>query len=177
LAGDFNGDGKSDILKVQTDGNNQLVLSNGDGTFTSFVPTDADGSPYSSWKTGSCTILGGDFDGDGKTEILIMKADGTNNIYHYIGDGKFDVQPNPLGSAATWQDPALKLVGDFDGDGKADVLIWQNNGIAKGFMSKNGYALTNYNLGSWAYANPLVGNFVNNGRASILLLQTFVGNR
>ncbi|MFA7061591.1 MAG: FG-GAP-like repeat-containing protein, partial [Pedobacter sp.] len=177
LVGDFNGDGKTDILKLQGDGNNQLLLSNGDGTFTSFTPVDANGNPYSGWMAGSPVVLTGDFDGAGKTDLLIMKSDGTNNIYHYNSDGKFDIQANPLGSSATWAEPATKLVGDFDGDGRTDVLVWQSNGISKGFFSKSGFSSTPYNLGSWTYANHLVGNFVNNGRTSILLLQSDGNNR
>lgn len=178
LVGDFNGDGKTDILKLQTDGSNQLLLSNGDGTFTSLVPSDSNGAPYSGWYAGSPTVLAGDFTADGKADLLIMKPDGTNNIYSYSGaDGKFTVQAAPLGSTATWTEPATKLIGDFNGDGKLDVLVWQSNGVAKAFLSGVGYSLKSLTLGAWTYAQHLVGNFVNNGRTSILMLQSSGVNR
>ena len=69
LLGDFDGDGKTDILRWQnTAANNLLYLSNGNGSFTSAssfnLTTEALGN--SNNQTGS---VQGDFNGDGKTDV------------------------------------------------------------------------------------------------------------
>src|SRR3569832_178173 len=69
--GDFNGDGKVDVFRVKSGTNAQLFLSNGTGinataTWT-HTSSDVDFSRFS--------IYTGDFNGDGKTDLLLI-ADG-----------------------------------------------------------------------------------------------------
>jgi hypothetical protein len=65
-------------------------------------------------------IDSGDFDGDGKSDLLfqntygwvaIWEMDGTN----VIGGGALDYNPG-----TSWQ---VKSGGDFNGDGKSDILL------------------------------------------------------
>lgn len=113
LVGDFDGNGKTDVLKLQTDDNNLLLLANGNGSFHGYYPG-------SGWLTGNPVVLPGDFTGDGKTDVLTINADGTNKLYFPNGNG-FSSQTNrltlsPFGSYTTFK------TGDFDGDGKTDIL-------------------------------------------------------
>ena len=65
VAGDFNGDGRTD-LAVANDGDNavSVLLGNGDGTFqTAGQPTRWEPSPYA--------IVAGDFNGDGRTDLAV----------------------------------------------------------------------------------------------------------
>ena len=64
----------------------------------------------------------GDFNGDGKSDILWQNDDGTAAIWLMNGTslvGGSRCRPNP---GPTWH---VKDAGDFNGDGKADIL-WQN---------------------------------------------------
>ncbi|MBV1689798.1 VCBS repeat-containing protein [Novosphingobium sp. G106] len=112
--GDFDGDGRSDLLRVSTsDASLSVLLS--DGTkFLDPVSWNTDGATLSG------TLLTGDFNGDGKTDVISARADGTGvDILLSTGNGFLP--------AAAWADTELTdfsnwLVGDFNGDGKDDIL-------------------------------------------------------
>jgi hypothetical protein len=169
LAGDFNGDGKTDILHAvaNTDYAN-VWLSNGNGTFTvrSF-------SPWSGYEIPNGVWLAGDFNGDGKTDILHAVANTDYaNVWLSNGDGTFTVR-----SFSPWAGYAIPnglwLVGDFNGDGKADVLhavqdtdyanVWLSRGdgtfSVRSFSPWSGYAIPN---GLW-----LTGDFNGDGKTDI----------
>lgn len=118
--GDFNGDGKSDILwQNSSSGVVDLWTMNG----TNIVSSDVIGSvgPNSDWKI---EFLG-DFNDDGKTDILWQNsATGAVNLWMMDGD---TITSNDfvgsVGPNAAWK---IQSVGDFNGNGNADIL-WQNS--------------------------------------------------
>ena len=77
----------------------------------------------------------GDFNGDGKADILWRYTDGT--LYQWQMNGTSIIGGGGMGAVAnTWN---IVNTGDFNGDGKADVLWrnidgslyqWQLNGIS-----------------------------------------------
>ena len=70
--GDFNGDGKADILWQYSDGTSAIWEMNG----TSIVGAGALTTPGPGW-----SVVGtGDFNGDGKADILWQGSDGTPAI-------------------------------------------------------------------------------------------------
>ncbi len=101
LPGDFNGDGRTDILRwSDIPSQNQLWLSNGDGTFTqstSFNITD-----QNLFKSDGCyAAMTADFNGDGLPDIFrysnatdvagnSCSTYGVNYIYFANGDGTFN---------------------------------------------------------------------------------------
>ncbi len=130
LLGDFNGDGRADILRWSVDyAQNILFLSNGDGSFTQ-VPAFNIKNTYLGHDNGTVGSLLGDFNGDGKTDILRWWDQYQNNVMYFSnGDGSFT-----QASAFNLANSNLKLsngtvgsfVADFDGDGKTDVLRWED---------------------------------------------------
>jgi hypothetical protein len=116
--GDFNGDGKLDVIVV-TDGytiTGSILLGNGDGTLQPPVPLNQNiGNGYS-------TAGSGDFNGDGKLDLLLLTPDfgsgATMAILYGNGDGTFQA---PL----TYSVPVAPYLalGDFNGDGKPDIAI------------------------------------------------------
>jgi hypothetical protein len=76
--GDFNGDGKTDILWVDTKTNTPAIWEmNG----TSIISAVALPAPPSSW-----TLIGtSDFNGDGKADIIWQNSDGTPGIWEMNG--------------------------------------------------------------------------------------------
>ncbi|MFF4984806.1 trypsin-like serine protease [Streptomyces sp. NPDC001046] len=115
--GDVTGDYLPDLLSVDSAGVLWIYPGKGNGTFATRVQVGSGWNQYNS-------VRGkGDFNGDGKTD-LIARAKTGSALYLYKGTGK-------SGSAAfstrvkvrTWADyNAFDAPGDVTGDGKADFL-------------------------------------------------------
>jgi FG-GAP-like repeat len=167
--GDFNGDGNSDIL-WRNGAANQIWELNKTGRINKGQNSITDNytgailKPPSDWK-----VVGtGDFNRDGKFDILWQKNTGEIEIWEMmgtvrIGHGRIS---NP--------DPGWRAVGtgDFNLDGMADIL-WQNANGEVAISEMNGTTVTNtYNI---AFNNPGnlwkavgAGNFDGTGKADIL---------
>ena len=115
--GDFNGDGKTDLLFRNTStGEFTEWQSNGNG-FTSNAYVD------SSVDTGWTLAGTGDFNGDGKSDLIWRN---TSRAYSRNGNRLATGSPPTSMLMATvgtgW---TLAAVDDFNGDGKSD-LLWRN---------------------------------------------------
>jgi hypothetical protein len=113
--GDFNGDGKMDLLSnEETDTGDAMavVLSNGNGTFQPPVVTPV---------TGFYPLAVGDFNGDGKDDVIQVYggAPSTATVWLSNGDGTFKQGNTYQISPAGLQGGVLT---DVNGDGKLDIL-------------------------------------------------------
>ena len=141
--GDFNGDGKADLyFWEKRRGNNKLFLSNGNGTFTQYD------NPVSRAviDKGNIDWILGDFNGDQKTDIYFWRTtDGMNTIRYSNGDGTFNIYNSPI-PHSTLKDRNKEwglMAGDFDGDGRSDVLLrHKSDGTAILYFSDGNAGLT-----------------------------------
>lgn len=123
--GDFNGDGIEDLASVDLYGHNiNILLGNGAGRFTV-----TSGSPVAPAVNVSALAVG-DFNGDGKQDLAVVYFDSARiSILLGNGAGGFTVptgSPFALGSVEI--DPVAIAVGDFNGDGIADIATANKNG-------------------------------------------------
>jgi FG-GAP-like repeat/IPT/TIG domain len=112
--GDFNGDGKSDLLWRDSSGNAAIWLLNG-GTVLSSA---ALGNVSTTW-----SVVGTrDFDGDGKADILWHDSSGNTAIWFVSG-----TQVSSVGSLGNVPAPPWSIAasGDFNGDSFSDIL-WRD---------------------------------------------------
>jgi glucose/arabinose dehydrogenase len=131
--GDFNGDTNSDILWRHDNGQvyiwemtgpNGLQISAEGGVVHAPVPND--------WH-----IQGlGDFDGDGKSDLLWRHDSG--QVYVWEMDGLNVKAEGTIAHAAVPNDWQIQNIGDFNDDGNSDILwrhnsgqvyIWEMNGL------------------------------------------------
>jgi FG-GAP-like repeat/RTX calcium-binding nonapeptide repeat (4 copies) len=171
--GDFNGDGKSDILwRNSKTGAVDIWTMNGATVTASTLastPTLA-----TNWRT----VGTGDFSGDGKADIL-WRNDLDDRVVLWTMDGT-----NVVSSVAT-STPTLDQkwkaagTGDFNGDGKADML-WRNDDGSVALWQMNATAVTSISTStprldsSWKINGT--ADFNGDGKSDILWRNTTTGN-
>lgn len=165
---DFNGDGRSDILWRNTDGLITNWLGRADGGATN---NDAHALALveTSWQVAGT----GDFNGDGQADILWRHEDGRLTDWLGRADGGFT---NNDGAALAFVPTSWRVVGsgDFNGDGRSDIL-WRNSdgGISDwlgradgGFANNDAAAYTTSVPTSWHVADT--GDYNGDGRFDVL---------
>jgi hypothetical protein len=174
--GDFNGDGKPDIVTTDNySGDVNLLLGNGDGTFQASLDFQLPTTPLGPQLAGAVAV--GDLNGDGKLDLVIIgntcdvNGELTGNRFVNVllghGDGTFSAGSSvQLPPGQTW--PLLAL-GDFNGDGRLDVIMTTPNGVL--LMPGNGdgtlgapntFATNSYDPNALA-----VGDFNGDGKLDI----------
>src|SRR6516162_2852724 len=118
---DFNGDGKLDVAVVNEGSNTvSILLGNGDGTFRPKTDFATGAQPWG--------IAVGDFNGDGKLDLVVVNR-GARSLSILLGNGDGTFQPKTdiaLPATPVTALPVVPLavtVGDFNGDGKADLAV------------------------------------------------------
>ncbi|WP_327732839.1 trypsin-like serine protease [Streptomyces nojiriensis] len=149
VAGDFNGDGKTDIGVLYNngqaaDGTSQTALwtftSNGAGFAAPVKKWDNISAGTGSWSWDRSKPVAGDFNGDGKADVGVLYnlgQNGGNNLtalWTFASDGSgfgnpVKVWDNDDRTTGSWSwDRSKPVAGDFNGDGKADIGVQYNNG-------------------------------------------------
>src|SRR5258708_4053603 len=112
---DFNGDSRADVLwRNLSTGENYIYLGNG---LTIARAGSINAVSDQAWQVKGI----GDFDGDGKADIL-WRNSSTGENYIFLMNGLTIASQgsvNFVDPASGWQ---VKGIGDFDGNGKADIL-------------------------------------------------------
>lgn len=112
--GDFDGDGRPDLIARDTAGTLWLYPGNGSGGYL------ARKSIGTGWQIYTQLISPGDFDGDGKSDLIGLDAAGDLWLYRGNGTGGYAARTQ-IGYG--WQNyTSLVAAGDVNGDGRADLL-------------------------------------------------------
>lgn len=165
FVGDFNGDGKKDLI-FQGKGcsnNSYLILGSGTNTFNNrIVLNNLYGMSRSEWANDDCgsgpsghELHIGDFNGDGKDDVLLQGRYTSNSTYMlygsasglsnrtnidwYYGMNKTDwaYDTNPADSNPSDNTGHVIRIGDFTGDGKDDILLQARYRTNKTYLLKS----------------------------------------
>lgn len=164
---DFNGDGKSDLLFVNS-------ATNGVAVWQMDGAKIAAGPQIGVMAQGFHIASTGDFNADGKTDLLMIN-DSTHDATIWQMNGTQVASKTTIATinaAGGWD---FVGTGDFNGDGKTDLLflngqthgvaIWQMNGSQ--ITSGSQIAVMNA-AGGWHFAD--VGDFNGDGKSDLLFL-------
>ncbi|MER6224272.1 trypsin-like serine protease [Streptomyces sp900105755] len=186
--GDFGGVNAVYQADLNRDGFQDLVYrlsSSGDVYWLHFALNSAqtDGSwvetkIFSGWKTRKAIVIPGDLTGDYLPDVLSEDSAGVLWLYPGKGNGTFAARVKVGGG---WnQYNQLRGVGDFNGDGKADLLARRSSGgdlyLYKG-TGKSGTGLFSARVkvrSGWTGFNTLaaVGDLTGDGKADLVARTT-----
>jgi hypothetical protein len=160
-AGDFQGDGRLDlVMAIQRSSDSvALVQGNGNGTFAV--------APSFPTAFLSFSLAAGDFSGNGRPD-LVVSGSGSTAVLLNNGNGTFHLGPTLLtGFGGT------VVVADFNGDGRQDVAASTGSGTVDIFLGNgNGtfQAPRVFNLGNVFIQNMVAGNFLHGGLPDLAVM-------
>ena len=185
LVGDWNGDGKPDIVvanvavySTPTAGIlsnligvfNYILLGNGDGTVRSLSAISIGGigigAPNSPNLSPVTSLISGDFNGDGRLDLAVGGSAASNGVAITEvllgnGDGTFQL---PFGYAAG----AVQASSDFNGDGLADLVVTGASSTAVLYGNGDGTFQSGPAISTSALGILGVADFNGDGKADML---------
>lgn len=116
---DFDGDGHLDLFIPQVDGKCKLLRNDGTGKFTDVTASTGD---LAQAIPGAVSAAWGDFDNDGKPDLLVCCLKGSNRYFKNEG-GKFTEKTKDLGLQQKVFNTQAACFVDLNGDGQLDLIL------------------------------------------------------
>ncbi len=130
LRGDYDGDGKADLAVYRT--------QFGEPSSTFIVQRSSDNQLqfYTFGRAETDRVMTSvDFDGDGKTDYCVVRMveegepEEGKRYWYWVESSTGEIRTQQFGHSTPGVPFNTPVPGDYDGDGKTDVAIWQNSGL------------------------------------------------
>ena len=176
LFSDVDHDGDLDLL-LATPRGNRVYRNNLDGTFREMA------APMGLAMEGSRDAAAGDFDGDGRTDLVVLTSDGHPRLFHNLGQGRSEDVTAASGLAAVRRAGAV-AVGDYDNDGFLDLFLTSLDGSDAALYHNRGDGTFQRDARSDGLRRKLAGvvgldaaffDFDNDGRLDLVVVGKPVG--
>lgn len=162
VRGDFDGDGKDDFAIWRPSIASWIIQLNAGGALIT-----------QPWGAAGDIPIAEDYDGDGETDIALWRPSNATWIIRSSGNGGSQYTPPCASGFCTTLFGAagdIPQVGDFDGDGKADLIVWRpTDGTWRQVNSSNGSDV----IVTWGVNgdSPQPGDYDGDGKTDLAVLQ------
>jgi hypothetical protein len=170
--GDFDGDKKYDLLWRNVSSGELVVWTMNGSTVASSATASVNPGAYTS--TTGWQVQGiADFNGDGKSDILWRKAETGETAVWFMnssvksGGGRTSSSAGAYSSTTGWQ---IQGIGDFNGDGKSDILLRDAVTGRMAIWTMDGKTVTN------AYASVDAGLYTSTTGLQVSAISDFDGD-
>lgn len=157
-SGDFNGDGKADVITLLSNNSNSFSYYKSNGNSFSLVGS------YGPAVTTEPMVYPGDYDGGGIADVLVRNSS-DNSLTIYWGNSSTPFATSSPAQTINWG--TKQLFGDFDGNGKLDIMTLDGSGY-KIYEWENGtFQLKQSNSSPTASNNIYIGDFNGDGKSDL----------
>ncbi|MGI5499272.1 DUF2961 domain-containing protein [Lentzea sp. CA-135723] len=171
---DVDGDGKADVATFTRGDAADVFVAKSDGS--KFVGTSA--KWHDNFAVGAEIPLTGDFDGDGRADVVTFTRGQNPRVYVSLSDGTRFVQDAWQWHGFFAADDEIPLVGDFNGDGRDDIVTFTRGDRGDVFVALSTGSSFAGTSEKWhdhfavGTETPVVGDVNGDGRDDIV---TFTG--
>jgi len=141
LPADYDGDGRADLAVWRPDTGAWLIKQSSTNYTQSLSVT---------WGDDRLADIPtpGDFDGDGRADIAVWRPGSASGTWFVrTSTTNYTQGFSRIWGSGAWQD--VPIVGDFDGDGKADLTVWRQGAW---FILRSSAGFATYDLIGWGTA-------------------------